>query len=296
MSTRREHESAIPDRLPGEEDIARLYQQAEHGADEQPAAALDAVILAEARRAVRPRLRLIKGAGRFGQITRRWAVPLSLAAALLISIGVVTNLKEDIDRPLSRLDSASAPSVSSSAHEAQPLQQKVGKKAKQAQSPPAADAAAQLKDEAPDVTLTIPAAPLKKEGKKRVVPQRQRESRYEENERDVQLLEKGESGADMEADRRLMEPAVTPQVRPQEEAESGVTGSLMGQRGNRAMSPMMAAERSPKDWLEQIDELFRKGKRREAEDSLRTFQERYPDYTDYPDSFPEDVLERLRTR
>ena len=93
-----------------------------------------------------------------------------------------------------------------------------------------------------------------------------------------------------------MEPAPTPLVRPQEEGESGVPGSLMGQRGNRALRPMIAAERSPEDWLDQIDELFRSGKRREAEDSLGAFQERYPDYTNYPDSFPKDVLERLRKR
>ena len=331
MSTRREHEPAIPDRLPGEEDIARLYQQT---ADEQPAEALDALVLAAARGAAQPRLRLIKG-GRISQMTRRWAIPLSLAATLVVTIGVVTNLKEDIGRPLMRVESEESPAVSAAAQEMQSAQSQetrrdVRKKAKQSASSTLADDAFDLKDEAasfqqkmdapsppvfsaqqaaqppvqaaqPPVQAIQPTAravrptgqvsdamtsEFREAKKEQSVAKPLRQEKRRRNERNAALLEKAEEEAD------AVLPAPAPEAIPQEESESLLGDARTGERIMSLDSGITT--RSSKDWLTDIDQLFQAGKRREAEDSLRAFQKEYPDYTDYPDSFPQDVLERLQ--
>jgi hypothetical protein len=70
--------------LPGEASMARVYRAA---VQDMPSATLDAKILAEARRAVaKPKAR-----GPFG---RHWAIPLSTAAVIVLSLGVVLLLSE----------------------------------------------------------------------------------------------------------------------------------------------------------------------------------------------------------
>ncbi|MCK7579497.1 MAG: hypothetical protein MZV65_29830 [Chromatiales bacterium] len=73
------------DRLPGEPDIARRYRDS---GQELPSPALDARILAAAREAsASPRAR--RGFG------WRWAVPLSTAAVIVMSLGVVLLMTEE---------------------------------------------------------------------------------------------------------------------------------------------------------------------------------------------------------
>lgn len=100
--------------------------------------------------------------------------------------------------------------------------------------------------------------------------------------------------AEEEADAALIAPVPAQEAMPQEEPKSLLTDARTGQRIGRADTKHQV-DRSPKDWLADISQLFRAGKRREAEESLQAFQDRYPDYTDFPASFPEDVLKRLRT-
>ena len=333
MSTRRENDPAIPDRLPGEGDIARLYQQAETGPDEQPSAALDAAILAEARRTVHPRLHLIKG-GRFGQMTRRWALPLSVAAMLMITIGVVSNLKEDIGRPLMRVQSEEAPAVASDRDvqsrrakrqdgpkEAQKNVAKKSKTARKLASSLPADDAFDLKDEAaqlqqkmdapsrpmsapkqdprPTVQAAAPTAqaPAPREPEFREVAKEQgvfkpEKKKRRRNERDAALLEKSEE----EMDTASLAPAPSLEASLQEEAQSLSHDARVGQRIGRTDLRYEIVPRAPKDWLADIGLLFKAGKRREAEDSLQEFQKQYPDYADYPDTFPAEVLEWLKRR
>jgi hypothetical protein len=128
----------------------------------------------------------------------------------------------------------------------------------------------------------------KKEKQSAAKPLRQEKRRR--NEPNAALLEKAEE----EADTALVVPTPSQEAMPQEEAESLFTDPGTGQRIGRADAKRGISDRSPKDRLADISQLFQAGKRREAEDSLRAFQKEYPDYTDYPDSFPQDVLERLR--
>ena len=84
MTTRKPTDTKRVDLLPGEAEVAHTYRAA---AKDEPPASLDVKILAEARRAVaKP-----KAHGPFGG---RWAIPLSTAATIVLSLGVVLLLSE----------------------------------------------------------------------------------------------------------------------------------------------------------------------------------------------------------
>lgn len=87
------------DALMAEAALGRAYREA---ATESPPPALDARILAAAERAVQPPQR------RFG---RRWAVPLSVAAVVMLSVGVVLRIAHEgaLENPESLSAPAAAP-------------------------------------------------------------------------------------------------------------------------------------------------------------------------------------------
>lgn len=81
MSPEEHDEKLLEEYLEGNSELSRLYRR---GADEQPAERLDERILAEARRAVSTRKRVVHS-----PFARHWLVPTSLAAVLVLSLGVV---------------------------------------------------------------------------------------------------------------------------------------------------------------------------------------------------------------
>jgi hypothetical protein len=84
MATRKPTDKQHEDSLSGEAEMARVYRAA---AQDAPPVSLDARILAEAQRAVaKPKAR-----GPFGG---HWAIPLSTAAVIVLSLGVVLLLSE----------------------------------------------------------------------------------------------------------------------------------------------------------------------------------------------------------
>ena len=332
MSTRREREPSIPDRLPGEQELSRLYQQTP---DERPPAALDAAILAEARRATRPRLRLLQGGKSLSQLSRRWAIPLSLAAALLVTIGVVRYLQDEqhgigeLGQPqlqaprarfsqqwdetvlraeqknLSKLvlpkdaaqleedmaqseNEAMRPTLKEHAEHAVEL----AEPSQSVQSEPSGAAAEYRQQNVPPTSPAPVTEPVTQTGKKRLKAKRELNSELQlrRKSQDKELFaEKAEDPRMLEMTTEAAEPTLMDAL----EAQPGDTDT--GQRIGRA-DTKHKVDRSPKDWLADISRLFQVGKRQEAEDSLEAFQKRYPDYTDFPDSFPEDILARLRRR
>ena len=84
MATRDHKEKKPEARLPGEAGLARAYRYAPQ---EAPAAKLDTAILAAARHAVRKP----KSRAAFGS---QWAVPLSTAAVIVLSLGLLLVLSE----------------------------------------------------------------------------------------------------------------------------------------------------------------------------------------------------------
>ena len=82
-----------PDLLAGEEHLSRLYQEA---SKEVPPPGLDATLLDAARQAAHRKSRRL-----YFLTSRKWAVPLSLAAAFVVTIGVVRSLRHEIELPAS---------------------------------------------------------------------------------------------------------------------------------------------------------------------------------------------------
>lgn len=84
MTTRKPTDPEHDELLPGEAEVARTYRAA---AKDEPSPSLDAKILAEAQRAVaKPKPH--------GPFAGRWALPLSTAAMVVLSVGVVLLLNE----------------------------------------------------------------------------------------------------------------------------------------------------------------------------------------------------------
>jgi hypothetical protein len=100
MATRKPTDTKHADALPGEAEMARVYRAA---AQDAPPASLDARILAEAQRAVdKPKAR-----GLFGG---HWAIPLSTAAVIVLSLGVPMVAEAPLQAPARSAPSAPAPS------------------------------------------------------------------------------------------------------------------------------------------------------------------------------------------
>lgn len=85
MATRKPTNPKHKDVLPGEQDIARVYREAGSAA---PPPALDAAILAEARRAVQK-------PAKAKPFHLRWAAPLSTAAVVVLAVGVVLLMSQE---------------------------------------------------------------------------------------------------------------------------------------------------------------------------------------------------------
>ncbi|MEE8215370.1 MAG: hypothetical protein V3S77_01290, partial [Acidiferrobacterales bacterium] len=82
MSPKEPIDRALEEYLKNDSELSRAYKEA---AGEKPPAALDAAILEEARRAVDHGGRVTRG-----PFARTWLVPASLAAVLLLTVGLVT--------------------------------------------------------------------------------------------------------------------------------------------------------------------------------------------------------------
>jgi hypothetical protein len=80
--------------LEGNSELSRLYRDA---AQRQPSREVDGAILAEARRALKPRAQVISS-----PFASNWTVPLSLAAILVLCVGVVLFVTDEsgVNRPL----------------------------------------------------------------------------------------------------------------------------------------------------------------------------------------------------
>lgn len=121
MATRKPKDNKPDDRLSGEAEVARAYRAAPK---DMPPAELDATILAAAQRAVaKPKARVPFGAN--------WAVPLSTAAVVVLSLGVLLlltkhgalNEREDFTVPLAEAPAPmtrSVPAAPEPASSAQP--------------------------------------------------------------------------------------------------------------------------------------------------------------------------------
>ena len=108
MSDEKRPQPLMTDRLLGEEHLSRLYQET---ATAMPPPGLDAAILDAARQATRQKPRRVL----FSGVARKWTVPLSFAAALVVTIGVVRSLRHEMTSPALVTQTPAAPRSSSTA-------------------------------------------------------------------------------------------------------------------------------------------------------------------------------------
>ena len=273
---------------PGDDELSRRYRAL---AREEPAAQIDAAILAASRRAV--------GARPGG--ARRWAGPVSIAAVLVLGIGVTLRMQQErpgieTSAPMSeyqmpearpeprQLDADTAklaaptPVPAPLAKQATPKPVRVAPQSRLADAAPAAPpapaptapppAAATMavppaQSIAPRAT-TVPAPPA-------AAALSRRDPAPEQTSRDA-IAERGARDASGEA-----------AVAPRAKREAG--------RANEARALGAAQSESPADMLERIAKLRGEARHAEADKALEEFRGRYPEYR-----IPENTWERVRPR
>lgn len=211
----------------GDDKLARLYRALPK---EEPPEALDAAILAAARRAASP-----------PSLVRRWAVPVSVAAMLVIALGITLEMQHEV------------PGIEAPATQA-----------------PAPQAPAQLQAPAP------PEAPKPVEAK----PEREkRAAKPERAERAAKPAPEAASAISPSANSNVAAqptraaPAAAPAAAPQalERATRARSSSDMS-------ATKRAIATDPASALEAVAKLREAGRGEEADRALDEFRRRYPDY------------------
>jgi len=255
--------------------------------EDSPPQALDAAILAASRRAV--------GAGprRAGFSVRRWALPVSVAAVVVLTMSLVVRVQ--LERP--DLETAApipaAPAVAEkkaaprdAKEEADNLakrneQRLAEPKAKASMAAPAAPAPAAVERErqtrralpapapaaAPPARAFVPEPPALKSAPAEAAAPSQLGA--------ASAVQPGAApaAAGARADRPSSAEAQTAgRVAPAAALEDRAQASE-AQAGKKD-----AKNETPREWLERIARLRREGRAKEADDSLAEFRKRYPDY------------------
>lgn len=257
--------------------LAALYRA---GADAAPPAHLDDAIRAAARREV------AAGPRRAG--IRRWAVPVSLAAVLLLSVSVVTLMREQgADRSESMLQPPVHAPIAG-------MQSEIAKR--ESAEPPTAvtqDAAPKRRSAAPP-PAAAPAAPLAQAGAPAPAPAPALSGRVAEAEQGATESRAkamaAESSNRAEAPLAARRDYAAPQ--PIQRSAPPPLADAAGGAGASASKPAAAAlsvapakgalwqdlvQEPPEKWIQRITELRRDGKTADADALLAEFRRRFPD-------------------
>ena len=289
---------------------------------ENPPPAIDAAILAASRRAVRARP--VATGGRL----RRWALPVSIAAVVVLTMSVTMRVqleRPDLESPLPAADEKDAPSRAAlESKEEMRANDKLNRpaddraKAKPtAKSPAARESAASA--------LSKQAAPSDRGAgeKEQSAPARKAMSKPRARTEAPPAAKRAPAPAP--AARGFVQEPPAPASSPAEPAAAaglGAVGAPSAARPDaapdlarqapaeadsnvgRAASRMAVEDRvqplaekagkadadlSPRSWLERIARLRRDGRTKEADESLAAFRRRYPDY-EIPKELREAVL------
>jgi ribonuclease E len=216
---------------------------------EEPPRALDEAILAAARRPAR-------------SWTQRWAVPLSLAAVVVLSVTVTLRIQHE------------QPALEAPAEVRAPA-------SKEAARPDAAQRQETIKAEKADKP-----APRKEPVPFQPAPQTRPPAAAE-----PPAKVRDEAPARSAAEAAAAAPAPpAPASRAERRAESGAAGAVAPQAAPQQALSKRAAE-TPERELERIAQLRRDGRHEDADKALAEFRKRHPDYRIAP-----EVLERVERR
>jgi hypothetical protein len=260
---------------------------------EEPPRALDDAILAAARRTARP-------------WTQRWALPLSLAAVVVLSVTVTlrvqheqpgievpetarapASLAKERALPEARIERQAEPQAKAESVRAK-KEIKDGNVARN-ESVPFPGAARDQVQAPAEVASSVPAAPAARTvptppaapaaaSADSIAQQNKVEARRELDEgRERQTAERGASVAPAAA-------APAPAVAAAKPALQGTLGESLAKRADQAAL-------APEKELERIAQLRRDGKHEEADKALAEFRKRHPDF-----KIPAPMLERVERR
>jgi hypothetical protein len=240
MSEPRDHE--LEEHLAGRSEVSRLYRQA--GADEPPPE-LDSKIKAAARRALATR-------------RPRWMLPLSAAAVVMLSVGVLLRMQQEGVTPMPAEPGVmQAPAATFPLPpEPTPAAAESAADAAMAPAPPSAEPApeARARESEADNAQPFPAAPASS------APHQEKSRAYSADEAAGAL--------------RSEESEITPAAPP-----AAASQSREKTESRRSMPAAAAdAERTAENWIEHIRRLRAEGRMEEASQELKAFRERYPDH------------------
>jgi hypothetical protein len=284
-------------------------------ATEEPSVALDDAIRAAARRAVAS-----APGGSRRSTAQRWAVPVSLAAVLFLSFGVVMHMQQETPSVESELRGAPPPAASSTAAPPPKVTDEIARdkpsevaiapeprKAKKvAEPPPAPVPAAPPAPAAPPppsaTAPTVQTAPLmKQEAVKEKLSAAQDEAKRD--------AAPAQATAASPAPRPFSDTAAPPRpaleernvARSRREDEAGAAaGGITASRAKAqsfAAKPASSVDRlapwpdTPEKKLERIEELRKAGRDPDADEAIARFRREHPDYR-----IPEDVWNRIKPR
>ncbi len=239
MSPKEPIDRALEEYLKNDSGLSRAYKDA---AREKPPTALDAAILQEARRAVDHGGRVARS-----PFARTWLVPASLAAVLLLTVGLVTFVSRE---------SGEAPSPAGAprrALEADRLQSQQPRSKLEAQAP----AAPLAEEPALMMQQKVPA-------EKKAAP--------------APLPAKMRTDAPASVTPAMVPAESTERMRARDEVGRKSKEDKREQRPPAALTATEMRALSPEEWLKRIAQLREQGKHDEAEASLAAFKTRYPDY------------------
>lgn len=310
MSDERKDRHSLDAEFPGEDQLSRLYRD---GSNDLPPADLDAVILDAARQAVHARPRRV-----YSFPSRKWLVPLSLAAALWVTLEFVLERQTEMRNPRLSAPSSSTLQLQDSDVKPQeadelvsipppaplapmPLEEK--KLTQRKPLEPQAKQALQARERIPEAHETrsrrgigplSPAPRMQAAQPLRQLPRGQRESAAEEADTAAEAME-FQAGA---ASEQSAPSASAKQEKPVGELAAPTSApALLSDAPTVAGASATEARKehafSPKEWLAKIKELRRTGKTAEAEASLKAFKQQYPDYP--VEKFLQEQSEALQT-
>ena len=252
MSDEKRPQPLRTDRLLGEARLSRLYQEAPTA---MPPPGLDAAILDAARQATRQKPRRVYFLG-----LRNWTVPLSLAAALVMTIGVVRFLRHEMTSPALVAQTPAAPYSSSAARvgaQDETLPKRHEQKQEQVKETPSV--AQSLRETLGKTTAPATQAPLSAAGLARSAPAERRD--------DTQL--QAQELARPEKEEGVASSLHAPNAAFQSVPESRKKTNIEGTKKDAL---------SLEEWIAEIQKLRQAGKLAAAEASLKAFKQRYPTY------------------
>lgn len=253
--------------------LAALYRA---GTTAEPPAHLDDAIRAAARREV--------AAGPRRSVARRWAVPVSLAAVLVLSVSVVTMMREQgADRPESMsLPTPETPAAAMQSEIAEPpaaVAPQAAPKRRSAMPPPAvAPASPAAQAEAPALAPTPTLSGRSAETERGVTDSRAKAIAAESNRAEDPVVARREYATP--------QPMLRSAPAPMADAAGGA-----GVSASKPAAPVGALSAAPartelwqdlvkepaEKWIQRVAELRRAGQTADADALLAEFRRRFPD-------------------